>query len=93
MLIETFEASRRLASILVQHARASAERQAPADRVFHGRGHFETCVRPDNTALPKLGLGFGKWRHRDTAVPFSMGQSSGDSNLVAWRPARHSTHL
>ena len=65
----------------------------PADRVFHGRGHFETCLRPDNTALPKLGLGFGKWRHRDTAVPFSMGQTSGDSNLVAWRPARHSTHL
>jgi uncharacterized membrane protein HdeD (DUF308 family) len=50
-------------------------------------------LRPDHTAFSKLGLGFSKRRHRDTAVPFSVGQSSGDGNLVAWRPARHSSHL
>jgi uncharacterized membrane protein HdeD (DUF308 family) len=60
---------------------------------FHGRGHFETSLRPDHTAFSKLGLGFDKRRHRDTVVPFSVGQSCGDGNLVAWGPARHSSHL
>ena len=63
------------------------------DRVLHGRGHFETRLRPDHTALSKLGLGFGKRRHRDTAVSSPMGQSSGNCDLVAGRPARHSSHL
>jgi hypothetical protein len=73
--------------------RRSSCHHAPADRVFHGLGHFETRLCPDHTALSKLGLGFGKRRHRDTAVPFSVGQSSSDGNLLAWRPARHSSHL
>ena len=60
-----------------------------ADRVLHGRGHFETRLRPDHTALSKLGLGLAERYHRDTAVSYSMGQSSSNSRVAAWRSARH----
>jgi hypothetical protein len=60
-----------------------------ADCVPHGRGHFEASVRPDHTALSKLGLGFAERHHRDIAVSYSMGQSSSNSRLAAWRFARH----
>ena len=60
---------------------------------FMVEGISKTRLRPDHTALSKLGLGFGKRRHRDTAVSSPMGQSSGNCDLVAGRPARHSSHL
>jgi len=76
-----------------QPGRRPACHHSTAYRVLYGRGHFETGLRPDHTAFSKLGLGFGKRRRRDSAVSYSMGQSSGNSHLAAWRSARHSSDL
>src|SRR5262249_25413222 len=42
---------------------------------------------------PQLGLGFGQWPRWDIGGSISMGQSSSDSDLAAWRAARYSTYL
>src|SRR6516165_2935394 len=55
--------------------------------------HFEGNFFADDTAFSQLGLGFGQWPRWDIGGSISMGQSSSDSDLAAWRTARYSTYL
>ena len=76
-----------------QSRRRPAHAHASADRVLHGRGHFEGDFCTDDTAVSELGLGPGQRRRRHPAGVLSMGQHSGQRGLAARRIARHRTHL
>ncbi len=60
---------------------------------FMIEGIFEGNFCADDTAFSQLGLGFGQWPRRDIGSSISMGQSSSDSDLDAWRTARYSTYV
>jgi hypothetical protein len=54
---------------------------------------FEGNFCADDTTFSQLGLGFGQRSRWDIVSSISMGKSSSDSDLAAWRTARYSTYL
>jgi hypothetical protein len=63
------------------------------DRVFYDRGNLEGDLFVDHKAVSQLGLGFGERCRRNTAGTISMGESPGNSGLVAWGIAWHTAYF